>query len=206
MKPYRIFCVCLSWSVCVCVCVCVLVVSLQSGTITVKENEKEKEAWKSQSDWYNNKWSPVVEVRGVTPQWWKADQYCWQGAIVVGFLLLGAIFLAGNDLIKFGRQSGLILHVMSPPKTPFSSRASLCHLPLTGDYAKDLGFWHTEILKKVAFMRTQLSKQVLKFRTFLSAARFDTTIHSPMLPRSFRSPSVKQSLQDRTDIWRNVTI
>ena len=27
-----------------------------------------------------------------------------------------------------------------------------------------------------------------------------------MLPRSFRSPSVKQSLQDRTDIWRNVTI
>ena len=28
----------------------------------------------------------------------------------------------------------------------------------------------------------------------------------PMLPRSFRSPSVKQSLQDRTDIWRNVTI
>ena len=28
----------------------------------------------------------------------------------------------------------------------------------------------------------------------------------PMLPRSFRYPSVKQSLQDRTDIWRNVTI
>ena len=27
-----------------------------------------------------------------------------------------------------------------------------------------------------------------------------------MLPRSFRSPSVKQSLQDRTDIWRHVTI
>ena len=27
-----------------------------------------------------------------------------------------------------------------------------------------------------------------------------------MLPRSFRSLSVKQSLQDRTDIWRNVTI
>ena len=29
---------------------------------------------------------------------------------------------------------------------------------------------------------------------------------TPMLPRSFRYPSVKQSLQDRTDIWRNVTI
>ena len=29
---------------------------------------------------------------------------------------------------------------------------------------------------------------------------------APMLPRSFRSPSVKQSLQDRTDIWRKVTI
>ena len=27
-----------------------------------------------------------------------------------------------------------------------------------------------------------------------------------MLPRSFRCPSVKQSLQDRTDIWRKVTI
>ena len=26
------------------------------------------------------------------------------------------------------------------------------------------------------------------------------------MPRSFRAPSVKQSLQDRTDIWRNVTI
>ena len=31
-------------------------------------------------------------------------------------------------------------------------------------------------------------------------------IECSMLPRSFRSPSVKQSLQDRTDIWRNVTI
>ena len=30
--------------------------------------------------------------------------------------------------------------------------------------------------------------------------------HALMLPRSFRSPSVKQLLQDRTDIWRNVTI
>ena len=34
----------------------------------------------------------------------------------------------------------------------------------------------------------------------------DSDERSLMLPRSFRSPSVKQSLQDRTDIWRNVTI
>ena len=41
---------------------------------------------------------------------------------------------------------------------------------------------------------------------FLQVQNADLARRLVMLPRSFRYPSVKQSLQDRTDIWRKVTI
>ena len=48
-------------------------------------------------------------------------------------------------------------------------------------------------------------RQVLFHHMFFKKLRKLLQGHS-MLPGSFRYPSVKQSLQDRTDIWRNVTI